>query len=141
KRDVPIFNSKLIAPVVYINDLPELLKDGSGFRRYLADTKSSFAILINYGVANFASDGEAQNAWKVLNGELRSQFLGWISGESIGHVWGEAPKYLKVDPSMTHAQILSALRTFYTDALTRKWSTTFKTQTGPMWDKLIPAQS
>lgn len=141
KREVPIFNSKLVVPVVYLNDLPELLKDGSAFRRYLADTKAPFAILINYGAANFASDAEAQNAWKLLNGELRRQFLGWISGESIGHVWGEAPKYLRVDPAMTRAQILSALHTFYTDALTRKWNATFKTQTGPMWDRLIPAQS
>jgi len=31
KGDVPIFASKLIAPTVYINDLPELLKDGSAF--------------------------------------------------------------------------------------------------------------
>jgi hypothetical protein len=141
KRDVPIFNSKLVAPVVYLNDLPELLKDGSAFRRYLADTKSPFAILINYGAANFASDADAQNAWRLLNGELKNQFLGWISGESIGHVWADAPKHLKVDPSMTRAQILTALRTFYTDALARKWSTTFKTQTGPMWEKLLPAQA
>ncbi len=56
-------------------------------------------------------------------------------------MWGEAPKYLKVDPSMTRAQLLAAQRTFYTDALTRKWSGTFKTPTGAMWDKLIPAQS
>ncbi|PYS85139.1 MAG: hypothetical protein DMF70_04735 [Acidobacteria bacterium] len=33
KRDVPIFASKVVVPVVYINDLPELLKDGSAFRR------------------------------------------------------------------------------------------------------------
>ncbi|HEX3086861.1 MAG TPA: hypothetical protein VHP99_20145, partial [Pyrinomonadaceae bacterium] len=141
KRDVPIFNSKLIAPVVYLNDLPELLKDGSAFRRYLAETKSPFAVLINYGAVNFASDADAQAAWKLLNGELRDQFLGWISGESIGFVWGEAPKYLKIDPAMSRAQILSAQRQFYTDALARKWGETFKSQTGPMWEKLIPAQA
>jgi len=141
KRDVPIFNSRLIAPVVYLNDLPELLKDGSAFRRYLSETKSPFAILINYGAASFANDADAQAAWKLLNGELRDQFLGWISGESIGFVWGEAPKFLKVDPTMSRSQILSALRQFYTDALARKWGGTFKTQTGALWDKLIPAQS
>src|SRR6185503_495224 len=96
KRDVPIFNSKLVVPVVYINDLPELLKDGSAFRRHLAETKAPFAVLINYGEATFASDAEAQAAWKLLNGELRDQFLGWMSGESIGYVWGDSPKYLKV---------------------------------------------
>lgn len=141
KRDVPIFDSKLIAPVVYINDLPELLKDGSGFRRYLAETKSPFAVLINYGSANFASDAEAQAAWKLLNGELRDQFLGWISGESVGFVWDEAPRYLKVSPDMSRTQLLEAHQQFYTDALARKWSAMFKTQTGAMWEKMLPAQS
>jgi len=141
KGDVPIFASKLIAPTVYINDLPELLKDGSAFRRYLAETKSPFAVLINYGAASFASEAEAQAAWKILNGELKDQFLGWISGESVGFVWGEAPQYLKITPDMTRTQLLEAHRIFYTDALSRKWSAMFKTQTGPMWDKMIPAQS
>ncbi len=141
KRDVPIFSSKLVVPTVYINDLPELLKDGSAFRRYLSETKSPFAVLINYGTANFASDAEAQAAWKLLNGELRDQFLGWISGESVGFVWGEAPQYLKITPDMTRTQLLAAHRQFYTDALARKWSAMFKTQTGAMWDKMIPAQS
>jgi hypothetical protein len=141
KRDVPIFDSRLVVPTVYINDLPELLKDGSAFRRYLSETKSPFAVLINYGTANFASDVEAQSAWKLLNGELRDQFMGWISGESVGFVWGEAPQYLKITPDMTRAQLLDAHRTFYTDALARKWSAMFKTQTGAMWDKMIPAQS
>jgi hypothetical protein len=141
KRDVPIFASKLIVPVIYINDLPELLKEGSAFRRYLAETKSPFAVLINYGGANFASDAEAQAAWKLLNGDLREQFLGWISGESIGFVWDEAPQYLKISPDMTRAQLMEAEKVFYTDALARKVSAMFKTQTGPMWDKMIPAQS
>jgi hypothetical protein len=140
RRDVPIFDSKLVVPTVYINDLPELLRDGSAFRRYLAETKSPFAVLINYGDANF-SEADGQAAWKLLNGELRDQFLGWISGESVGFVWGEAPQYLKISPDMTRTQLLEAHRTFYTDALSRKWSRMFKTQTGPMWDKMIPAQS
>jgi len=141
KRHVPIFDSKLVAPTIYINDLPELLKDGSAFRRYLAETKSPFAVLINYGSANFASDAEAQAAGKLLNGELRNQFLGWISGESVGFVWDEAPQYLKISPEMTRTQLLAAHRAFYTDALARKWSAMFKTRTGPMWDKMIPSQS
>ena len=111
------------------------------FRRYLAETKSPFAVLINYGAANFASEADAQAAWKLLNGELREQFLGWISGESVGFVWGDAPQYLKISPDMTRTQLLEAHRTFYTDALARKWSAMFKTPTGPMWDKMIPAQS
>jgi hypothetical protein len=141
RKDVPIFNSKLVGPTVYINDLPELMKAGSAFRRYLAETKSPFAILINYGSANFASETDAQAAWKLLNGELRDQFLGWISGESIGFVWGDAPQYLKISPAMTRGQLLEAHRVFYTDALTRKWNAMFKSPAGAMWDKMIPAQS
>jgi hypothetical protein len=141
KREVPIFSSKIVVPTVYINDLPELLKDGSAFRRYLTETKSPFAVLINYGAANFATEADAQAAWSLLSGELRDQFLGWISGESIGFVWEEAPQYLKISPDMTRTQLLEAHRTFYTDALARKWSAMFKTRTGPMWDKMIPAQS
>ena len=141
KRQVPIFDSKLIVPVVYINDLPDLLKDGSAFRRYLSDTKAPFAVLINYGATAFASDAEAQAAWKLLHGELSEQFLGWISGESIGFVWDEAPKYLTISPAMTRAQLLAAHRDFYTGALVRKWSAIFKTSTGAMWDKMIPAQA
>jgi hypothetical protein len=141
KRDVPIFSSKLVVPTIYINDLPDLIKEGSAFRRYLAETKSPFAVLINYGAASFASDADAQAAWKLLNGDLRDQFLGWISGESIGFVWDEAPQYLKISPDMTRTQLLAAHRAFYTDALARKWSAMFKTQTGPVWDRMIPAQS
>ena len=38
-RDVPLFQSKLVVPVIYINNLPEYLKDGSPFLRYLRETK------------------------------------------------------------------------------------------------------
>ena len=140
KKEVPIFDSKLVVPVIYINDIAELLKESSSFRRYLAETHSPFAILINYGAANF-SETDGQAAWNLLNGELREQFLGWISGESVGYVWGEAPQFLKLSPEMTRARMLDALRVFYSDALKRKWSGMFKTQTGAVWDKLIPAQS
>jgi len=141
KREVPLSDSKVVVPVVYITHLPALLKAGSTFRRYLAETKSPFAVLINYGWASFASEAEAQAAWKLLNGELREQFLGWISGESIGFVWDDAPQYLKISPEMTRPQLLEAHRRFYTDALTRKWSAMFKSPAGAMWDKMIPAQS
>jgi hypothetical protein len=141
KREVPIFDSKLVVPVIYINDVPELLKEGSSFRRHLKETGAPFAILINYGAASFPADADAQAVWTALNGELREQFLGWISGESIGHVWSDAPQNLKLTPTMTRTQMLDALRVFYTDALNRKWNGMFKSQTGPMWDKLIPAQS
>ena len=139
-RDVPLFQSKLVVPVVYINNVPEYLKEGSPFLRYLRETKVPFAISINYGAAQMnAADGHA--AWQLLNGELKDQFLGWISGESVGYVWEHAPAELKISASMSRRELLEAHRQFYSNALARKWRDTFKTETGPMWDKLIPAQS
>jgi hypothetical protein len=139
-RDVPIFQSKLIVPVIYINNLPEYFKEGSAFLRYLRETKSPFAVLINYGSASMP-EADAQAAWKMLTGELKDQFLGWVSGESIGFVWDSAPTELKITPAMSRQQLLEAHRNFYTNALARKWQAIFHTQTGPMWDKLLPAQS
>ena len=139
-KEVPIFDSKLVVPVIYINNLPEYLKEGSPFLRYLRETHVPFAVLINYGAANF-SEADGQAAWKLLNGELRERFLGWISGESVGYVWDNAPKELKVSPEMSRRDLLEAHRLFYTNAIARKWADTFHTQTGAMWDRLIPAQS
>ena len=139
-REVPLFQSKLVVPVVYINNVPEYLKEGSAFLRYLRETKVPFAILINYGAAEMNA-ADAQAAWQLLNGELKNQFLGWISGESVGYVWEYAPAELKISASMSRRELLEAHRQFYSNALARKWREIFKTETGPMWDKLIPAQS
>lgn len=138
--EVPLFQSKLVAPVIYLNNVPELFKEGSPFLRYLRETKAPFAILINYASVQLnETDGRA--IWQLLNGEFKDQFLGWISGESVGYVWDSAPAELKLTPSMTRPQLLAAHREFYTNALARKWRTLFHVETGPMWDKLIPAQS
>jgi hypothetical protein len=139
-RDVPLFSSKFVVPVIYINNLPEYLKEGSPFLRYLRETKVPFAILINYGAAEMsAADGQA--AWKLLTGEFKEQFLGWMSGESVGYVWDHAQAELKISSSMSRRELLEAHRVFYTDAIARKWAGIFHTDTGAMWDKLIPAQS
>jgi hypothetical protein len=139
-RDVPLFSSKFVVPVIYINNLPEYLKEGSSFLRYLRETKVPFAILINYGSAELsAEDGQA--AWKLLTGEFKDQFLGWMSGESVGHVWQQSPAELKLSASMSRRELLEAHRVFYTNAIARKWAGIFHTDTGAMWDKLIPAQS
>ncbi len=139
-RDVPLFSSKLVAPVIYINNLPEYLKEGSPFVRYLRETKVPFAILINYGSATFTTE-EGQAAWKLLNGEFKNQFLGWISGESVGYVWEQAPASLKISSAMSRRELLAAHRDFYTRAIADKWAKVFHVDTGAMWDKLIPAQS
>src|SRR4029079_4800858 len=139
-RDVPLFQSKLVVPVIYINNLPEYLKEGRPFLRYLRETKAPFAILINYGSASLtAEDGQA--AWRLLTGEFKDQFLGWISGESVGHVWEEAATHLKISGAMSRAELLEAHRVFYTDAIARKWAGIFHTDTGAMWEKLIPGQA
>ena len=139
-REVPLFQSKLVVPVIYLNSVPELFKDGSPFLRYLRETKAPFAILINYASAQL-SEAEGKAAWQLLDGEFKDQFLGWISGESVGYVWDFAPTELKISSSMTRPQLLEAHREFYNNALARKWRTLFHVETGPMWDKLIPAQS
>jgi hypothetical protein len=140
-RDVPLFGSKLVVPVVHINDLPRLLAEGSPFLRYLRETHTPFAVNINYGRPETGDPSQAQNLWKLLTGELGGQFLGWISGESIGYVWDDAPTYLKLRPTMTRRELMEAHRVFYTEALARKWQRIFKTETGAQWDRLISAQS
>ena len=42
---------------------------------------------------------------------------------------------------MSRRDLLEAHRQFYSNAIARKWRETFQTETGPLWDKLIPAQS
>jgi hypothetical protein len=140
KRDVPIFSSKLVVPVVYVNHLPLHLKEGSAFLRHLRDTRSPFAVIINYGAASFP-DTEGKAALNLINGELRNQFLGWISGESIGHVFEDVQQHLTLSPQMARREMLEAYHAAYTAALERRWAGMFKTQSGPMWDRLIPAQS
>src|SRR5687767_354735 len=140
-KEVPIFSSKFVVPVIYINDLNEYLKEGSPFLRYLRTTKMPFAVLINYGTIQMTAE-EGNAAWALLNGELRNQFLGWVSGESIGYVYtAVAATNLKISPAMSRAELLEAHRLFYTNALDKKWGMIFHTPTGPMWDKLIPAQA
>jgi len=139
-RDVPIFSSPLVTPVVYISQLPKHLKEGSPFLRHLRETRSPFAVLINYGAATFTEE-EGRAAWALLGGELRGQFLGWVSGESIGYVYPQAAGLLKVTPEMSRRELLEAHRAAYTAALEQKWSSTFHAPTGAMWDKLMPAQA
>ena len=124
-RDVPLFQSKLVVPVIYINNVPEYLKEGSAFLRFLRETKSPFAILINYGSAQM-SEADAQAAWQLLNGEFKDQFLGWISGESVGYVWELAPAELKISASMSRRELLEAHRQFYSNTIARKWHDTFQ---------------
>jgi hypothetical protein len=114
--DVPLFSSRFVVPVIYINNLPEYLKEGSPFLRYLRQTKTTFAVLINYGAAEMSvADGQA--AWKLLTSEFKDQFLGWMSGESVGYVWEQAPQQLKISASMSRPELLEAHRVFYTDAI------------------------
>ncbi len=139
-KDVPIFQSKLVVPVIYISNLAEYLKEGSAFLRYIRETKLPFAILINYGAANF-TEQEGQAAAALLSGELKDQFLGFISGESVGYVWDYAPAELKISADQSRRELLEAHRQFYTNAIARKWRNMFHADVGALWDKMIPAQS
>ena len=60
------------------------------------------------------SETEGPAIWQLLNGELKSQFIGWISGESIGYVWDHAhePEH---HSSMSRKELLEAHRGFYDD--------------------------
>jgi hypothetical protein len=140
-KDVPIFSSPLVVPVVHISELPALLKEGSPFVHYLRETRAPFAVNINYGEAQF-SESEGQAAWKLLTSDFRDQFLGWISGENVGYVFDpQAFAALNLTASTPRRALLEANRKYFTGALEKKWSATFHTQTGAMWDKLIVAQA
>jgi hypothetical protein len=141
-KEAPIFSSPLVVPVVHVNELPALLKEGTPFLRYLRETRAPFAVNINYGAASFPeADGRA--AWGLLTGELREQFLGWISGESVGYVWDpEAVAALNLTATTPRRELLEANRKYFTGALEKKWGALFHTpRTGAMWDKLIAAQA
>ncbi|MBV8856789.1 MAG: hypothetical protein JOZ02_07670 [Acidobacteria bacterium] len=140
-RDVPIFSSPLVVPVFHLNNLPKHLLEGSAFLNFIRQTRSPFAVNINYGAAAFPETAQGEAALKLLRGELRGQFVGWISGESIGHVYGAVASRLTLTPDTSRRAMLEAYRAAYTRALEEKWAGTFKTPAGAMWDKLIPAQS
>jgi hypothetical protein len=139
-RDVPIFNSPLVVPVVYINNIPKHLGEGSAFLNFIRQTRAPFAFNINYGAATFP-EAEGAAALKLLEGELRNQFVGWISGESIGHVYHAVSTRLTLTPDMSRRAMLEAYRAAYTRALEEKWAGTFQTPPAAQWDKLIPAQA
>ena len=139
-RDVPIFNSPLVVPVFHINSLTKHFTEGSAFLDYVRRTRSPFAVNINYGDAALP-EAEGAAALKRLDGELRGQFIGWISGESIGHVYHPMAARLTLRPDMPRRAMLEAYRAAYTSALKEKWAHTFRAPSGAMWDKLIPAQS
>ncbi|MDQ1591813.1 MAG: hypothetical protein QOG71_2440 [Pyrinomonadaceae bacterium] len=140
-RDVPLFSSPLVVPVITLDQLATYAQEGSPFLRHLRETRAPFAVVINYSRATMTEE-RGQAVWKLLNGELREQFIGWISGESIGYVWNAAEvSALKLTPAMSRRELLEAYRAFYTRALGRKWSNLFHTETGAMWDKLIAAQA
>jgi len=140
-RDTPLFSSPLVVPVITLDQLTTYVQEGSPFLRHLRETHAPFAVVINYSRATMNRE-QGQAAWKLLTGELRDQFIGWISGESIGYVWnaGEVAA-LKLTPAMSRRELLEAYRVFYTRTLERKWSNLFHTQTSAMWDKLIAAQA
>ena len=139
-RDVPIFSSPLVVPVFHINNIPKHLKEGSAFLDFIRQTRSPFAVNVNYGSASFP-EAEGAAALGLLGGELRGQFVGWISGESIGHVFSAMASRTTLTPDMPRRAMLEAYRAGYTRALEEKWAGVFRAPSGAQWDRLIPAQS
>ncbi|HWS86038.1 MAG TPA: hypothetical protein VN282_03530 [Pyrinomonadaceae bacterium] len=139
-QDVPIFSSPLVVPVFHVNNIPKHLKEGSAFLDFIRRTRSPFAVNINYGSASFP-EAEGAAALGLLGGELRGQFVGWISGESIGHVYAAMASRTTLTPDMPRRAMLEAYRAGYTRALEEKWAGVFRTPSGAQWDRLIPAQS
>ena len=64
-----------VVPVIYINNLPEYLKEGSPFLRYLRETKTPFAVLINYGSAKM-SDGGGQGRMETFDWRIQGSVSG-----------------------------------------------------------------
>ena len=50
QKDLPIWSSKLNAPIIYLARLPDFLSDDSPFLVWLRETKSRFGILLNYAL-------------------------------------------------------------------------------------------
>ncbi|HJZ87618.1 MAG TPA: hypothetical protein VKN99_20730 [Polyangia bacterium] len=134
-REVPIFSSKLVVPVVALNDLPRLLAR-------LQSASSPFYVLINYQDAPWRKN-EPQRA-QVAAGRraLAARDRGDISGESIGYPWDLDDKTLDaaIARARSRADVLERIRQAYEAALRRKRAQLYGGADSP-WPPLIPALS
>jgi hypothetical protein len=85
-RDVPLFSSPLVVPVFHINNLRSTCARAAPSSLHTRDA-APFAVNINYGAATFSEDGRRGRSETSQRRASRQQFVGWISGESIGHVY------------------------------------------------------
>lgn len=126
RKDLPVWSSKLNAPVIYFNELPEFLSDDSAFLAWLKETKSPFGILLNYAMAppndTFGEKGPmlARNLASV-----RDQFVGYMAGENTGYTYS-ADYAHQLDPALvaktaTRRQLLDLHRDALTAALRKKF--------------------
>ena len=122
---VPLFHSKLVVPVIYINNVPEYLKEGSPFLRYLRETKVPFAILINYGAATIqrsrrrrrlatAQRRIERSVSRLDLGRERRLRLGVCAGGVEDLALDVAARIARSAPAVLH------------EALARKWRETFQ---------------
>ena len=133
KGPLPIFSSKLIAPVFTLDQLPALLAAGAPARKFLESTKRAFFVLVNYQQAPWRKQDATRKG--VVDAQRALAYRGDISGESIGYPWDTpAPKL-----DGTRADVLASLRSVYDAALTKKARDLDRE--GSPWPPLIAALS
>ena len=135
KGPLPIFSSKLIAPVLSLDQLPALFAPGAPARKFLETTKRAFFVLINYQQAPWRKQDATRKLVADARRALAAQDRGDISGESIGYPWdAPAPKL-----DGTRAEVLASLRATYEAALAKKARELDRD--GSPWTPLIAALS
>lgn len=133
KKEVPIWSSKLNAPIIHLARLQDFFLDDSPFLAWLRETKSRFGILLNYALPprsdSFGEKGPmiARNLASVQN-----QFVGYMSGENIGYAYtvdyGKdlLPKIANMSPGVAgRGQILDRVHELYTAGLEQKFATAY----------------
>jgi hypothetical protein len=155
KKDLPIWSSKLNAPIIYLAKLPEFLSDDSPFLAWLKETKSPFGILLNYALPPRADTFGEKGPMIARNlASVQDQFVGYMSGENIGYAnsvnYGKDlfPQVANMPPGVAgRGQILDKVHEFYTAGLQEKFSKAYAVPAADVplganpWTPLVSALS
>ncbi|HEV7402786.1 MAG TPA: hypothetical protein VGO11_07675 [Chthoniobacteraceae bacterium] len=133
KKDLPIWSSKLNAPIIYLSRLPDFLSDDSSFLAWLKETKSNFGILLNYALPPRADSFGDKGPMIARNlASVQDQFAGYMSGENIGYANSVNysqdlfPQLANMAPGVAgRGQILDRVHELYTAGLEQKFSTAY----------------
>ncbi len=154
-KDLPIWSSKLNAPIIHLARLQDYFSDDSPFLAWLKQTKNRFGILLNYALPprndTFGDKGPmiARNLAAV-----QDQFVGYMSGENIGYVYTVDyskdlnPLVAAMPPGVAgRAQILDRVRDLHTPGLEQKFSKAYGVPATELpfganpWQSLVSALS